>query len=97
MAQRKRAQQIVSTLDPALAQQVLDDWGQAIKTNSIRKSKWAWLESVTQRARAGAFTPTTDAAERRAAEKRRREAEKESRRVPLSKRWKTAPRAAQRA
>lgn len=68
--QQERARRIVSPLDPDTAQQVLDDWGQAIKTNSIKKSKWAWLESVTRRAQAGAFTPTTDAADRRQAEKR---------------------------
>ena len=83
-AQRERAQQIVSKLSPEVAQQVLDDWGQAIKNGSIRKSKWAWLESVTQRAQAGVFTPTTDAAERRQAEKRRRDAQEASiRRVPV--------------
>jgi hypothetical protein len=68
--QQERARQIVSPLDPDTAQQVLDDWGQAIKTGNIRKSKWAWLDSVARRAQAGAFTPTTDAAERRQAEKR---------------------------
>ena len=82
-AQQERARQIVSPLDPDTAQQVLDDWGQAIKTNSIKKSKWAWLDSVTRRAQAGAFTPTTDAAERRQAEKRRQEAQEASlRRIP---------------
>jgi hypothetical protein len=68
--QQERARRIVSPLDPDTAQQVLDDWGQAIKTNSIQKSKWAWLEGVTRKARAGTFTPTTDAADRRQAEKR---------------------------
>jgi hypothetical protein len=81
--QQERARRIVSELDPDTAQQVLDDWGQAIKTNSIQKSKWAWLEGVTRKARAGMFTSTTDAAERRQAEKRRREAEETSiRRIP---------------
>lgn len=61
-------------LDPETAQQVLDDWGQAIKTNSIRKSKWAWLDGVVRRAQAGTFIPTTDAAERRLAEERLRRA-----------------------
>jgi hypothetical protein len=62
---------------------VLDDWGQAIKSGSIRKSKWVWLEGVTRRAQAGAFTPTTDAAERRAAEERFKIAQEVSiRRIP---------------
>lgn len=82
-AQQQRARQIVSTLDPDTAQQVLDDWGQAIKTNSIKKSKWAWLDGVTRKAQAGTFTPTADAAERRQAEKRRQEAQEASlRRIP---------------
>jgi hypothetical protein len=76
--QQERARQIVSPLDPDTAQQVLDDWGQAIKTGNIRKSKWAWLDSVARRAQAGAFTPTTDAAERRQAEKRHRDAQEAS-------------------
>ena len=81
--QQQRARQIVSPLDPDTAQQVLDDWGQAIKTNSIKKSKWAWLDSVTRKAQAGMFTPTTDAAERRQAEKQRQEAQEASlRRIP---------------
>ena len=82
-AQQERARQIVNPLDPDTAQQVLDDWGQAIKTNSIQKSKWAWLDGVTRKAQAGTFTPTSDAAERRMAEKRRREAQEASlRRIP---------------
>ena len=82
-AQRERAQQIAGRLDPETAQQVLDDWGQAIKTGSIQKSKWAWLESVTRKAQAGTFTPTTDAAERRAAEERFRMTQEASlRRIP---------------
>ena len=77
-AQQQRARQIVSPLDPDTAQQVLDDWGQAIKTNSIHKSKWAWLDGVTRKAQAGTFTPTADAAERRMAEKRRQKAQEAS-------------------
>ena len=73
-AQQDRARRIVGKLDPETAQQVLDDWGQAIKTNSIRKSKWAWLDGVVRRAQAGTFIPTTDAAERRLAEERLRRA-----------------------
>ena len=84
MAQQERARQIVSPLDPVTAQQVLDDWGQAIKMNSIQKSKWAWLDSVVRRAQAGAFTPTTDAAERRQAEKRLKTALQAPPPLPLS-------------
>lgn len=73
-AQQDRARQIVDRLDPGTAQQVLDDWGQALRTHSIRKSKWAWLEAVTRRATEGTFVPTTDAAERRKAEGRFRRA-----------------------
>ncbi len=71
-AQQARARQIVSGLglDPETAQQVVDDWGQAIKANRIQKSKWAWLEGVARKAKAGTFTPTTDAAARRQAENR---------------------------
>ena len=81
--QQERARRIVDPLDPATAQQVLDDWGQAIKSGSIKKSKWAWLEGVTRKAQAGAFTPTTDAAERRQAKERHRKARETSiRRIP---------------
>ncbi len=73
-AQQDRAGRIVGKLDPETAQQVLDDWGQAIKTGGIRKSRWAWLEAVTRRALDGTFVPTTDAAERRQAEERLRKA-----------------------
>lgn len=73
-AQQDRAGRIVGKLDPETAQEVLDDWGQAIKTGGIRKSRWAWLESVTRRATDGTFVPTTDAAERRRAEERLRKA-----------------------
>lgn len=73
-AQQDRAGRIVGKLDSETAQDVLDDWGQAIKSGSIRKSRWAWLETVTRRATDGTFVPTTDAAERRKAEERLKKA-----------------------
>ena len=76
-AQQARTRQIVGGLDPETAQHVVDDWGQAIRTNRIQKSKWAWLEGVARKAKAGTFTPTTDAAERRLAENRHKKAQEE--------------------
>ena len=64
-AQRDRAAKTLEELSPEVAQQVLDEFNSAIGSESIKKSQWAWLESVAKHAREGTFRPTSDLAERR--------------------------------
>jgi len=63
--QRQRAIKMLEELDRETAQQVLDEWNQAISNHSIKKSRWAWLNNVIGKAKAGTFVPTSDLADRR--------------------------------
>jgi len=72
--ERNRICKTLADLDAEIAQQVLDEFNDAIGNNVIRKSKWAWLHSIVKRARNGTFTPTSELPERR--RKRAQEAAK---------------------
>ena len=63
--EKTRAAKILEGLDTEVAQQVLDVFNDAIGNCSIRKSRWAWLEGVTRKARADTFMPTSDLQARR--------------------------------
>ncbi len=63
--EKARAAKILEGLDAEVAQQVLDVFNDAIGNCSIQKSRWAWLEGVTRKARANTFMPTSDLQARR--------------------------------
>ncbi len=63
--EKTQAAKILEGLDTEVAQQVLDVFNDAIGNCSIRKSRWAWLEGVTRKARANTFMPTSDLQARR--------------------------------
>jgi hypothetical protein len=67
-AQQQRTAKLLEGLDEEVAQQVLDELNCAIDYGSIKKSKWAWLQSVARSAREGTFIPTSDLADRRQAQ-----------------------------
>ena len=67
-AQQQRAMKILEGLDAEVAQQVLDEFNSAVDCGSIKKSKWAWLQSVAKSAREDTFIPTSDLADRRQAQ-----------------------------
>jgi hypothetical protein len=63
---QKRAEQMLWGLEPNLAQQVLDEWNVARSGGKVREP-WAWLRTVGEQARRGAFIPTNELRERRLA------------------------------
>lgn len=64
-AQRQRTLEILEGLDQQTAQQVLDEFSDALRAGTIKKSKWAWLVCVARRARTGNFTSTSELPEYR--------------------------------
>ena len=59
-ADRERIRKLLEGLDSITAQQVLDEFNEALGCKCIKKSKWAWLRAVAKTARDGTFQPTAD-------------------------------------
>jgi DNA-binding MarR family transcriptional regulator len=67
-SERERMAELLKGLSQETAQQVLDEFNEAIGNGSIKKSTWGWLIKVAQYAREGRFIPTSKLAKRRQAQ-----------------------------
>lgn len=63
--EKERTTELLEGLDSTTAQQVLDEFNEALGSKTIKKSRWAWLRQVAQTAREGTFQPTADLSEHR--------------------------------
>lgn len=65
LQEKERTTELLEGLDSTTAQQVLDEFNEALGSSTIKKSRWGWLRQVAQTAREGTFQLTADLSERR--------------------------------
>ena len=63
--EKERTAKLLEGLDSTTAQQVLDEFNEALGNRTIKRSRWGWLRQVARTAREGTFQPTADLGERR--------------------------------
>jgi hypothetical protein len=63
--EKERTTKLLGGLGSEIAQQVLDEFNEALGSKCIKKSRWAWLRQVAKAAREGTFQPSADLSEHR--------------------------------